>query len=434
MEVHPSGAISCSDGGVDIGIVSTGRPCHRDSLHLQHLHRQHLHLQHLQWQGLKVTSVIRLFQGEVSGRVQASSTRVPILCDDCLGLNDSWDNVTGVYRQLPPNLRFNSDSLIVVIVYSILFVVAAVGNLSVFISLVRSRHRKSRMSMVMTHLTIADLIVTFLVIPLEIGWRITVQWIAGNAACKIFLFFRAFGLYLSSNVLVCVSLDRYFAVLHPLKVSDARRRGKVMLAVAWAISFMCSVPQSIVFHVSPHPDNPDFLQCVSFNYFTSNMNEKAYILFGVLAMYFIPLIIIICAYSCILYEILNKTKENRDAMQRPDESESSRRRGRMRLRRSDMSNIERARTRTIKMSVTIVAVFVWCWTPYVFMNMWYIFDRDSAERLDSRLQDGLFIMAVSNSCMNPLVYGSYAIDCRRPCCQCSCLLLSSQHRRQTTGE
>ncbi|KAG8302147.1 hypothetical protein J6590_037527 [Homalodisca vitripennis] len=193
---------------------------------------------------LKVTSVIRLFQGEVSGRVQASSTRVPILCDDCLGLNDSWDNVTGVYRQLPPNLRFNSDSLIVVIVYSILFVVAAVGNLSVFISLVRSRHRKSRMSMVMTHLTIADLIVTFLVIPLEIGWRITVQWIAGNAACKIFLFFRAFGLYLSSNVLVCVSLDRYFAVLHPLKVSDARRRGKVMLAVAWAISFMCSVPQS----------------------------------------------------------------------------------------------------------------------------------------------------------------------------------------------
>lgn len=27
-------------------------------------------------------------------------------------------------------------------------------------------------------------------------------------------------------------------------------------------------------------------------------------------------------------------------------------------------------------------------------------------------------MAVSNSCANPLVYGSYAIDFRKDCCRC----------------
>jgi len=93
------------------------------------------------------------------------------------------------------------------------------------------------------HLTIADLVVTFVMIPIEIAWRITVQWIAGNIACKICTFLRAFGLYLSSNILVCVSLDRYFAILHPLKVSDARRRGKIMLAIAWGFSFVCASPQ-----------------------------------------------------------------------------------------------------------------------------------------------------------------------------------------------
>ncbi|XP_049838091.1 adipokinetic hormone/corazonin-related peptide receptor variant I-like [Schistocerca gregaria] len=77
----------------------------------------------------------------------------------------------------------------------------------------------------------------------EVGWRLTTQWVAGDAACKVFLLLRAFGLYLSSNVLVCVSLDRYFAVLHPLKVNDARRRGKIMLVFAWLIAFACSVPQ-----------------------------------------------------------------------------------------------------------------------------------------------------------------------------------------------
>lgn len=86
-----------------------------------------------------------------------------------------------------------------------------------------------------------DLFVVSLIF--QISWRITVQWIAGNVACKAFLFLRAFGLYLSSNVLVCVSLDRYFAVLHPLKVNDARRRGKFMLACAWGISLLYSVPQ-----------------------------------------------------------------------------------------------------------------------------------------------------------------------------------------------
>ena len=35
------------------------------------------------------------------------------------------------------------------------------------------------------HLTIADLIVSYVVIPLEIGWRLSVQWYAGDVACKL---------------------------------------------------------------------------------------------------------------------------------------------------------------------------------------------------------------------------------------------------------
>lgn len=50
--------------------------------------------------------------------------------------------------------------------------------------------------------------VTFLMMPLEIGWAITVSWKAGDAMCRIMAFFRVFGLYLSSFVLVCISMDR----------------------------------------------------------------------------------------------------------------------------------------------------------------------------------------------------------------------------------
>lgn len=145
---------------------------------------------------------------------------------------------------------FNSESLVSIIVYSILFVCAAVGNVPVFLSLIRNRHRKSRIKLMMLHLAIADLIVTFIFIPTEestvtqalhqlshggelcqkgresdsyffsqIFWVMMVQWKAGDLLCKVFQVVRAFGPYLSSTIIICISLDRYFAVLHPLKAS-----------------------------------------------------------------------------------------------------------------------------------------------------------------------------------------------------------------------
>ncbi|CAG9116794.1 unnamed protein product [Plutella xylostella] len=76
-----------------------------------------------------------------------------------------------------------------------------------------------------------------------IGWRTTNQWLAGNFACKFFQVIRAFGLYLSSNVLVCISLDRFFAVLYPLRLAIARKRSKTMLACSWIVALLCSAPQ-----------------------------------------------------------------------------------------------------------------------------------------------------------------------------------------------
>ena len=96
--------------------------------------------------------------------------------------------------------------------------------------------------MLIFNLTIADLIVTFVMIPLEIGWRLTQSWIAGDFMCKIMMTLRAFGPYLSSMVLVCISLDRYFAIIHPFK-SNNTERSKKMLIFAWIISLVCSLPQ-----------------------------------------------------------------------------------------------------------------------------------------------------------------------------------------------
>ncbi|CAL4083265.1 unnamed protein product, partial [Meganyctiphanes norvegica] len=149
----------------------------------------------------------------------------------------SMNNITD--GSLPPWLGFDDQARRDIIAYSVLFVFAAIGNLTVFISLFRSKSRKSRVNLMIGHLAVADLIVTFIMIPLEIGWRFTTSWKAGNTACKVLLFARAFGLYSSSMVLVCISLDRYFAICHPLKVQDSKRRNKIMLFFAWSCAAVC---------------------------------------------------------------------------------------------------------------------------------------------------------------------------------------------------
>ena len=69
---------------------------------------------------------------------------------------------------LPPELQFTKQSWPVIIIYCITFVIAAIGNLTVFVTLCRERYRKSRISLMICHLSAADLLVTFIMIPVEV--------------------------------------------------------------------------------------------------------------------------------------------------------------------------------------------------------------------------------------------------------------------------
>jgi len=155
------------------------------------------------------------------------------------------DNGTEV---LPEDLRTMSESSRnCVIAYTILFIIASTGNLTVFASFCRQyKKHKNRISLLILHLSVADLIVSFCLIPIEIFWRMTIQWYGGNLLCKACQFMRAFGLYLSSMVLICVSFDRFFAILFPLKAIGGQHRVKVMLWMAWIASGVFSAPQVLI--------------------------------------------------------------------------------------------------------------------------------------------------------------------------------------------
>lgn len=126
-----------------------------------------------------------------------------------------------------------------------LFVFAAVSNLSVLISVCWGRGYRlaAHLRPLISGLACADLVMTFVVMPLDAVWNVTVQWYAGDVMCKLLCFLKLFAMHSAAFILVVVSLDRYRAILHPLDSLDAGHRNRRMLSMAWTLSLLLASPQ-----------------------------------------------------------------------------------------------------------------------------------------------------------------------------------------------
>jgi hypothetical protein len=111
-----------------------------------------------------------------------------------------------------------------VIVLSVMGILSLIGNIATIWNIQKNRasrralrHSCSAIYALILHLSVADILVTFFCIIGEALWSYTVQWLAGDAACKLVKIFQMFALYLSTNVLVLIGIDRWVAVKYPMK-------------------------------------------------------------------------------------------------------------------------------------------------------------------------------------------------------------------------
>lgn len=98
------------------------------------------------------------------------------------------------------------------------------------------------------------------------------------------------------------------------------------------------------------------------------------------------------------------------------------------IKRSDSNRqklIHKAKMKSLRISVVIVAAFIICWTPYYamvceticyFRRCSFVFGHaqmlifmftNPDERLSDDLQSGIFFFGMSNSLINPLIYGAF---------------------------
>ncbi|XP_047453732.1 gonadotropin releasing hormone receptor 1 isoform X2 [Mugil cephalus] len=288
----------------------------------------------------------------------------------------------------------------------ILFLFAACSNLALLASVWRGRGRRlaSHLRPLMLSLVSADLMMTFVVMPLDAAWNMTVQWYGGDALCKLLCFLKLFAMHASAFILVVISLDRQHAILHPLDALRAHSRNRRMLLFAWSLSLLLASPQVggqlFIFRTISMDavdsvdsvDSVDFTQCASHGSFRHRWQETVYNMFHFITLYVVPLLVMSCCYTRILLHIHQQHLS--------DTGESH-------LRRSGTDIIPKARMKTLKMTVVIVLSFVVCWTPYYLLGVWYWFQPDMLRIIPEYVHHALFVFGNLNTCCDPVIYGFY---------------------------
>ncbi|XP_069136934.1 gonadotropin-releasing hormone receptor-like isoform X3 [Argopecten irradians] len=315
---------------------------------------------------------------------------------------DDFTNIAGMQTTTtssPP--VFNDAYMVETIVLSALFLISFIGNTATLIQMYRMRKRRSTINTLIVNLAIADLIVAFFCMAAEAFWTVTIQFLAGNAMCKILRYIQVFGFLLSTYITVVISLDRCCVILDPISRNKAPQRVRFMIGVSWLLSALFSVPQLFVFSVLRGPFKEDFYQCVDFASYPHPQYKWMYNIFCLFVQFMIPLGIMIAAYGLIFCTISRKSKEFRG-----NDSSTSNLKD---LGRGQVRNnlLRKAKRKALRMSIFIVIAFVVCWFPYYVLFTGNAFGQ--WKELSPSLMAGLSTMGLSNSMLNPIIYGAFQL-------------------------
>ena len=268
-------------------------------------------------------------------------------------------------------------------IYLVVIVPTIVGNLLIIMSILKFPKLQSTMNILVANLAIADLIVGALLIPFDFFVDIT-----GINSNKYFCLgkYAIFVLSLGGSCfnLLLISVERFIAVVFPLKKNDyfTRTRIILMITIGWGFSLADSLLPLLGWNGQEGNITtcvPDHVWTNSYDLFNGWLIITAYILN-------------VTFYAVVMYIAVRKATTELIS-------------GNMRVqvnRKKDLKNL--------KTMILILGLFAICWFPYICMSVVITFDENPHTLFIRRCT---LIPGLVNSSLNWLVYGYRNQDFRK---------------------
>ena len=282
----------------------------------------------------------------------------------------------------------HSARLAIRVIYALVFLVGVMGN-SMVCYIILKRRRRKRIHIFTLNLAISDLLVLLIYLPLQVSlFENDMKWKLGHAFCRITYSLIPICIFSSIGTLVAITRDRYVAVINPLK-SNISNKTRWTLILIWSVSVILTIPLTIV---------SDLYRgyCMEANWPSIGV-EKAYWIMVFCIQFAFPVCFITVTYIIIIVHL------KIDSVPAEGNNHFSRR---LRSRR-------RQHQRLTTMIIVLVLVYVICVMPQHVVFFWFFYGNLQTVR--HNLYVFLFsnLMAIANSAVNPIVYGTLNKEMKR---------------------
>ncbi|CAF0817048.1 unnamed protein product [Adineta ricciae] len=211
-----------------------------------------------------------------------------------------------VPKEYSSNLR-----IILTVIFVIIAGIGLFGNSLVFLSIATNRlkFRHSPTNLLLVNMSCADLLILVFNIfdiaqfALDDNWP--TAWHLGLFMCKIVRFIQVLGCYVSVQTLLIISIERYIAIIHPVKSSQINRRRRVccIFILIWSIGFLAAMPNLYLLQLHSFFNRPHYFICG----LSDDRADAHFIMFykytESVFFFFLPAVVQTVAYMFICYKI-----------------------------------------------------------------------------------------------------------------------------------
>lgn len=313
------------------------------------------------------------------------------------GTKANGTNSTGA----PPAMLIIPESIKIgmTAAYVVIFIIALFGNtFGLFVVLKKSSRSTSVTNLFIANMAVADLLLTFTVMPFQVGFYYRgTTWIGGmlgTITCKALFYLIPVSIAATVLTMMLISFDRFYAIFYPLR-EKIFRKPKILSTTIWILSFVLMLPYPMMFQLR-FDANRNVEECVQVwpwedpNDRNFTETYRVLTIFHItvfVLLYALPLSITIVIYFLICRKLwLRKIPGN--------------------VTDSNRAAAEKSKRKVVRLLVVIVVIFALCWFPnYVNHYFWFVRpDLYAKGLLPLEVEFFNIWLAHANSAINPCVY------------------------------
>lgn len=196
-------------------------------------------------------------------------------------------------------------TVIVVLMYTLIIIVAVGGNVLVCYIILSRATMRTVTNLFLLNLAVSDIMKAVICNPFTfVANLILLYWPFGEFMCPFVTYVQVVAVFLSAFTLVAISLDRFVAIVYPLRPKMTRRFFLKIVLFIWFLSLAVPLPTAIISRVE-YPDN---VTAMCWEGWARDSDKYIYSAIIMMLQYFIPLVIITITSAKIGYIIwLKKT-------------------------------------------------------------------------------------------------------------------------------